>query len=123
MFEPRRPLHRDTPGSLPCPPLVLRVPPNSPIVTVGPLASRVSVAPAPATPLWQLDGADNLAMQPDSEGAGAANLPGPSGITGIAAPDQHLPPLPDSDSEVPHPVSFFVWGKYYLLRAFKYYAV
>lgn len=60
MFEPRPPLRRDRRDAL-NEQLVLRVPPNTPTIAVGP--SRPVSEPAPSTPVFQLDGADNAGFQ------------------------------------------------------------
>ncbi len=109
VYEPRRPLHRfplDSPHS---PALVVRVPPNSPAITVGPLSSQAPANPAPTTPLWQLDGLDNPGLQPDQMGEVAVVQPEPAGTPTVVIDPNDTPPLPDSDSdvEIPQPVSFF----------------
>ena len=67
LFEPRRPLRRDVCEVVNDRPLVLRVPPNSPALTVDPLANQPASNPAPSTPMWQMDGLDHPAFQPDPE--------------------------------------------------------
>ncbi len=62
MFEPRPPLRRDRRDAL-NDPLVLRVPPNTPTIAVSP--NRPVPEPAPSTPMFQLDGADNAGFQLD----------------------------------------------------------
>ncbi len=99
-YGPRRPLHRlgddyDSESSV-----VVLAPPNSPEFETPPCQGPLS-RPSHSTPLWQLDGLDNPALQvgPEEEE-----------VTSPAAdPDtcpEDTPPLPDSDPEEPIPVSF-----------------
>ena len=90
-------------GPLTSPPLVLRVPPNSPSVTVAPFVSRVLAESAPATHHWQLDGADNLAMQPDQGDESGVGQSGPAVAVVSAVDLDNTPPLPDSDFDVEEP--------------------
>ncbi len=107
IFEPRRPLPRLSLDSPHTPALVVRVPPNSPAIGVGPLSNQSVSNPAPTTLLWQLDGSDNPGLQPDQEDEVVMALPEPAGVAAVISLDD-TPPLPESDSdeEAPQPVSF-----------------